>query len=49
MAAINFFTLLDTANPNRYVECGEVFAGIPRGGPGIDRRVTGRWATNRKH
>jgi hypothetical protein len=33
IAAITFFTLLDTANPNRYVECGEVFARIPRGGP----------------
>jgi hypothetical protein len=31
--AINFFTLLDTANPNRYVECGEVFARTLRGGP----------------
>ncbi len=28
------FTLLDTMMTNRYVECGEVFARIPRGGPG---------------
>jgi hypothetical protein len=31
---IRSFTLLDTMMTNRYVECGEVFARIPRGGPG---------------
>jgi hypothetical protein len=33
IAASAFFAVLDTANTNRYVECGEVFARIPRGGP----------------
>ena len=28
-----FSSHLDTIIPNRYVECGEVFARIPRGGP----------------
>jgi hypothetical protein len=27
------FALLDTIIANRYVECGEVFAKIPHGGP----------------